>query len=233
VFDSTRSYDSRLFDALKEDLQRRVESLRNELAKAEEERHTIESAMEYASVTLERVRQVAARLTLSSEDIGARSQREILRLLAERNGGWLVVSQAIRTMIAAGIYSSDTNASAQVYTLLNPKQSEFVQIVPGVYRLNAEPIEAEPERSSEQSASGLVERVGAILAEHPDWSRKETTAALIRDGWDFDGKSPIFSVSMAYSNLVKREKRKARSRAPRITEAKHTEILVNRLRGVS
>jgi hypothetical protein len=226
-------YDYRLMDAVEEDLNRRMQWLQEEMESVEDQLHAIADAKQAASTALDRVRQVAVGLILSPEDIGTRSQREILRLLAERNGGWLIVSQAIRAMTTAGIYSSDTNASAQVYTLLNPKQSEFGQIVPGVYRLNAEHAEAKTEQINEQQTSGLVERVGAVRAKYPDWPQQKITEALIRDGWDFHGKRPSSSVSMAYANLMKQERQRARGRPPRIAEAEHTDVLVNGLRGAS
>lgn len=72
---------------------------------------------------------------LTPEDIRDKSQKDILRLIASRNSGLLVASQAIKMMKEAGIFGNPDNASSAVYSVLKRATKEFDRVGQGVYKL--------------------------------------------------------------------------------------------------
>ena len=65
-------------------------------------------------------------------DFKDRSQREVLRLIAERNDGLLVTRTAIKLMKVADVFGNPLNADAQVYAILN-RSEDFVRVCKGVF----------------------------------------------------------------------------------------------------
>jgi hypothetical protein len=76
-----------------------------------------------------------AALALTPEDIRDKSQREILSLIASRNGGLLVANQAVKLMRDAGVFGNPDNASSSVYSVLKRATKEFERVGQGVYKL--------------------------------------------------------------------------------------------------
>lgn len=69
---------------------------------------------------------------LDKRDFKGRSQRGVLRLIAERNDGLLVTRTAIKLMKVADVFDNPLNADAQVYAILN-RSKDFVRVGRGVY----------------------------------------------------------------------------------------------------
>jgi hypothetical protein len=76
-----------------------------------------------------------ASLALTPEDVRDKSQREILSLIASRNGGLLVANQAVKLMRDAGVFGNPDNASSAVYSVLKRATKEFERVGQGVYKL--------------------------------------------------------------------------------------------------
>jgi len=208
-------------DAVLDDIRVRKERIQQELAEIECAENAYATWKAYVPKAIERVRQNAVALSLSQDDVRGQTQRSILYLLADRNDGWLVVDQAIRAMTEARVFTADTNASAQVYTLLGQKQGirpPFDRIHPGLYRCRplayVEPSQVLEERPQATKRPGLTQKVATVLAEHPSWTRRQTADELVREGWDFHEKQPIFAVGMAYAGIAKQHKREAMKKTP-------------------
>lgn len=205
------------------DLQRQDENIRVELSVLRELDKSFEKVAGFAQNVIEMAKRETNDQPLSKDDINNKSQREILRFIAERNHGWLVVQPAIKLMVAAGILS-DESGSAQVYTVLKQNDDEFMQVSPGIYRLKV-PIQEDVLQSQrvkpraikgrrDYQKSGLADKVDVLLQEHPDWKSKQLLQELQRQNWDFGNKTPIFSVVMAYANIMKRRRRQGFKQAP-------------------
>ncbi len=193
---------TRMIDAFLSDVQRRTEELT-----------MIKTGMDSVKRYLEMLRTETLSHPLSHEDINGKSQRDILRLIADRNRGWLIPQAAIMLMTDAGIFTEDMNASAQVYTLLRGK--EFISIAPGVYRLQDTTDDSgQPTSTIKRQDTGLTAKVASILQKQPDMSRAQMVDELLRQGWNFGGKKPINAVGMAYAGLSKKHKEEQSTNTP-------------------
>lgn len=196
-----------LREALLADIGQEKAELKQRLEELEKAEQVIHANSDYERQALERTRTGMNMTPLSVEEIRDKSQRAILRLIAEHNRGWLIVAPAIKLMINARVLTEDTGSS-QAYTILRQNKDEFVQVAPGIYRLSdGKPAKDLPKR---EGKTGLVEAVARLRAEHPEWTPGDVCNELLRLGWNFGNKKPIFSVAMAYANIARNKKRTMR-----------------------
>lgn len=202
---------SNLHEILLAYIKRRKAKLKQELVELEAAEKAIETTLAYESHALERIKSEPDMRPLLPDEIRDKSQRAILHLIARRNDGWLVVQSAIKLMIDAGILTEDT-ASAQVYTLLRQNRDEFTQVKPGIYYLSDTQRQITEPLQKAETRIRLVDKVASLRAEHPTWKPKDVCKELLRNGWNFGDKRPIFSVTMAYAYLAKRKKAQKRKK---------------------
>jgi hypothetical protein len=137
--------------------------------------------------------------SLSPSDVEGKSYKEILRLIAQRNNGLLIVRHAIRLMKEVDIFINPHNADSVVYSTLN-RSSEFVKIGKGVYKLNGakEKVALSIKRGRR---GGLQQAIKELKEENPQMTKSEVQDALIRRGFDFKDKKPGRAVHMAWVRL--------------------------------
>ena len=133
----------------------------------------------------------------------AKSQREMLEMLAQDNGGVLVAKDAIRAMRAAEIFGNPANAESAVYSNLN-RSRRFQKVAPGIYRLG-EPLNTT--QRQQRHGKGLVDIVRELRQQNPIATRGELADVILRQGFDFGGKNPKFAVSAAWMFLAREKKR--------------------------
>ena len=139
---------------------------------------------------------------LTNEDIQNRSQMDILKLIASRNAGLLVVRVAIKLMKEAHIFGNPDNADGMVYSILS-RSKEFQRVGKGVYKLNEEHEEKRSSKPSirRHSLPGLKEAIKTLKTKRPELTKDEVRDTLVRTGFDFQGRNPMRSVHMAWVNL--------------------------------
>lgn len=141
---------------------------------------------------------------LTPEEIGNKSQKEILEIIAHRGNGILLAKQAVRLMKDANLFPTPENASSQVYNVLR-RNSEFVRVRKGVYRL-ASPTEANAHPRLVAEMSLLARSVAMIRRDQPNLSKEQITKLLIDRSFPFHGKEAAKAVNMAIVNLDRRKK---------------------------
>lgn len=187
----------------------KLAGLKQQVAELEAAQHALQATLEYRPRIVEMIKVEAGTQRLSKEDAN-NPKRAILKMIGRRNNGWLVVQSAIQSMTDAGLLSEDpASASAEVYTILGQNVKEFIKVEPGIYRVTEDHEPAKPSRRS-RAKTGLVAKVERLMASHPDWTTKEFCEQVTREGWDFGDKKPIFSVGMAYANIIKRRNKTLR-----------------------
>lgn len=139
--------------------------------------------------------QVASLLT--PKDTEGKNQKEILRLIAQRNDGLLIVRHATRMMREADVFGNPDNADAVVYSILN-RSKDFVKVGKGVYKLNGTPAKAPSLSSQRKRGSGLREEIKRMKDGNPQLTKTEIRDILVRGGFDFQGKKPGNAVNMAW-----------------------------------
>lgn len=197
----------KLYEILLADIEKRQAKAKQELVELEAAKKAIATTSDY----VRRIRSEPDMRPLPAEAVHDKSQRVILHLIAKRNNGWLIVQSAIKLMIDAGILTEDT-ASAQVYTLLRQNKDEFMQVMPGIYYLSDTERQITESLQKTETRIRLVDKVASLRIEHPTWTPKEVCKELVRSGWDFGNKKPIFCVTMAYAYLAKRKKAQKKER---------------------
>lgn len=177
--------------------------LKQQVTELETARQALQTTLELKPRISEMIKAQVDMQPLTKED-AKNPKRVILKTIGVRNNRWLIVQSAIKLMTEAGVLSEDpTSASAEVYTILGQNAKEFVKVAPGIYWVTDDHETASPIRRS-RAKTGLVAKVEPLMASHPDWKTKELCEQMQRDGWDFGDKNPIFSVGMAYANIIKR-----------------------------
>lgn len=143
-------------------------------------------------------------IPLSRKDIQGKSQLDILKLIAGRNEGLLVVRTAIKLMKDVNIFGNPDNADAMVYSILSRSKKDFHRVGKGVYKLNGthqpKP-ETKKSRMRKPSLPGLKETIKTLKANNPELTKYDIRDILIKQGFDFQDRNPIKSVHMAWVNL--------------------------------
>lgn len=140
------------------------------------------------------------RYSLDRRDIMNRSYREILNIIALRNNGLLVARQAIRLMKEANVFGNPFNADSVVYSILNRSQ-EFVRVGKGVYKLNAGSEKTQLSTKKEGRAGALQQAIQELKERNPQMTKTEVLSALIKKGFDFNGKRPSSAVNMVWVKM--------------------------------
>jgi hypothetical protein len=71
---------------------------------------------------------------LTPRDVENKTQKEIIRLIAERGDGMVVAKYAVKLMRDVNLFPTPDNASSQVYNVLR-RNPEFGRVGRGIYRL--------------------------------------------------------------------------------------------------
>lgn len=184
-----------------------IKEAQERLANLEEERRALVRALTSYS---ERMGgdTVGAYQPLTPADVKNKSYIEILKLVAERNHGLLVVQAAIQLLKDANVFGDSINIPGMVYTILR-RSKDFVKVGKGVYKTNGHHrmIEGKKVRNRHHTPStGLADKIGELLQDHPEWKPKDLHAELQRQQWNFGGKNSSSAVGMAYALNLKRRK---------------------------
>lgn len=186
--------------ALIEQNQRQIDEAKSRIAKYERENAVLKEALAIYREKAGNGRLHIDNFSLSKEDVEGKSQMEILRLIASRNGGLLLVKEAVRAMKEAAVFGNPDNADAAVYSALN-RRGTFVKVSPGLYRLMPETTVPPNTGNTKQEDTSVADAVRKLKEENPSLTSKEIKDRLLAGGFDFQGKNPSSSVNMALARL--------------------------------
>lgn len=142
---------------------------------------------------------------LTPRDVENKTQKEILRLIAERGNGILVAKHAVKLMKDASLFPTPENASSQVYNVLR-RNPEFARIRKGVYKLTRV-TEAKTKTGITRAKDSLLRQaILGLRQDQPDITKEQVLEVLIQRGFDFHGKVPSRAVNMVLVSLGRRKK---------------------------
>jgi len=180
------------------------------LAQLEQRKWAIEESIR-AYRELMGINVTQAALELSPDNVKGKSHKDILKLIASRNDGLLVVKYAIRMMKDANVFGNPDNADSAVYSVLQ-RTPEFRKVGKGVYKLNggveierARQLRLKVRRKAPKSRSGVVQAIRSLKEEHPEMTKMDVLNTLTRRQFDFKGKIPVRAVNMAWARLGYRD----------------------------
>lgn len=84
---------------------------------------------------------------ISKEEVKGLKQREIVELIATRNGDVFVAKEGVPIMKELNVFGNPANAYPVVYRILNRPGGKFEKVAPGIYRLNRSVPPAQPRRT--------------------------------------------------------------------------------------
>ncbi len=183
---------------------------------AEEDWHAKLKERENVKYTLELYRQ-RHRLTaprpaideqLRQKLAGKTVKEMIIELASENDPPAFRVVDINKRLVQAGMFIDSQKAAEGVYSTLGRNRRSFLKLGKGRYLVNPEAAGLTSGKQGNQKAmgaTGLRERVEAVLREHPTWTREQTAAELQRQGWDFRGKNPTWAVGACYARLKVRQ----------------------------
>lgn len=115
-------------------------------------------------------------------------------------------------LVEAGMFNDRRKASESVYSAVGRDKRAFLRLGEGEYLYVPEFDEAvvRARGGSDIGDADIVERVNSLRALHPEWNRRQVTDALIRSGFNFGSRKPIFAVGAVFM----RDSRSTTSKQP-------------------
>lgn len=124
----------------------------------------------------------------------------IISLASEKDPPVFKVTDMNRRLVRAGMFRDMAAAAAGVYPVLGRNKDIFHRVSPGKYRVLQPELNGLRPASQGDGQSGLRERVAELRQEHPDWTRGQVADELVKAGWDFGSKRPVFAVNACFAN---------------------------------
>ena len=137
---------------------------------------------------------------LTPRDVENKTQKEILRLIAERGDGMVVAKYAVKLMRDVNLFPTPENASSQVYNVLT-RNPEFTRIGKGIYKLTGVTELRRKTSITRVEGSLLRQAILGLKQAQPEITKEQILEALIQGGFDFHGKAPSRAVNMILVNL--------------------------------
>lgn len=182
-----------------------IKETEGQLNSLREEKRALEEAL---NAYRQRVgaRYAQAVQTIRPEEFEGKTLREMLHLIAERNGRIIVVKDAVKLLREAKVFGNPLHADSIIYSILG-RSREFVRVGKGIFRLDGLHKES---KAKKESVPGLKQAILELKTSNPDMTKNDVANILIRYGFDFQGKSPKRAVHMTWVNMgyAKTEKHK-------------------------
>ena len=139
-------------------------------------------------------------VTLNEDDVRDKTQRDIMKLIASRNNGVLVVKDAKKRMIELGVFGNPDHAYSALYSIILRRTNEFIKIADGIYRV--------PEGKEQQDDNNNLRiQIQEMKQNYPNLTKDDIVRKLQTQGYDFKGKSPKRVVhgvwmSLGYNKVI-------------------------------
>lgn len=141
---------------------------------------------------------ITSNITLAS--LANKSYPEMIVEIAKQNNGILNVVDAREIMFKANIGTSRNAIGHSIYGTLARMRNHFVKIKRGQYRF-INHIQSGAPQDKKRITSGVKQAVKELKEQNPLMTVQEVIERLKEQGFDFKGKKPSQSVTMAWVSL--------------------------------
>lgn len=126
-----------------------------------------------------------------------------LRDIMNSNNGFLIVSDAVTTLVEASVFESREHARNVIYSTLYSHKKDVDKVRQGVYRFKNEVIRKpiKIKVSERIIKTDIAPVVKALKDQNPQMTKGEVLNRLLEMGFDFKGKNPSKSLAMTWVKL--------------------------------
>jgi len=180
----------------------RLDAAQDTVNRLSERMRSIEEALEIVREEQSEDSQVDAAM---QQRLRNKTVREMLTELAlESTPPTFHVAEMSRRLVRGGMFEDLLSARNAVYSCVGRNERYFAKLGPGHYLATPQrasqglPKPTSNKRRSRKDSTGLRDRVSLLRQEHPDWTERQVTAELKRQGWDFGASLPHRAVRGVY-----------------------------------
>jgi len=181
----------------------RMEALEEKIEELDEERDNLDQKMVSAQALIQAYKEkhnisdIPYPLSVTNQSLANKSYPEILVEIAQRNRGYLKVTDAVRFILQSGFSNDKRAIQANIYSTLRRMvmNNRFKKMKPGEYRyLNHI-------KNDNGRPSGIRQAVKELKEKNPQMTKNEVLSYLIKNGFDFKGKRPTNAVNITWAYL--------------------------------